>query len=386
MAVTARRVEDAPPILKEAPVGHLVGQGVLEGVLDVGEQARLVEELGGLEPGEALGQRVGGSSGDACEHGHWDVGADHRGGLEQRLVLWRQPVDARRQDRLHRRRHVDGVRGLHEPVRAALAHEHPVVDEAPHALLEEERIALGPREEEPLQGLEAGVAPEQRLQQRGRTLRRERVQPELAVVGLPAPAVPVLGTVVDEEQEPGRRQALDQPVEHRLRLGVDPVEVLEHDQERLDLALPQEEPAQGVDGPLPPRGRVQRLPPAVLHRHVEEREERRQRRLERAVEREELARDLLPDGARLVPVTDLEVTREETRHREIRRGLAIRDGARLEDQPAVGPVGVGDLPDHPRLSDARLADERDHLAMRLCRASRAPRGPARARRPARRSA
>ncbi len=75
----------------------------------------------------------------------------------------------------------------------------------------------------------------------------ERVEPELAVVGLAAPAVPVLRAVVDEEQEPGRRQALDQAVEERLRLGVDPVEVLEDDQERLDLALPQEEPLQGVE-------------------------------------------------------------------------------------------------------------------------------------------
>jgi hypothetical protein len=34
----------------------------------------------------------------------------------------------------------------------------------------------------------------------------------------------------------------------------------------------------------------------------------------------------------------------------------------------VGPVGVGDLPDEPRLPDARLTDERDHLAVPLRRA------------------
>ena len=116
-------------------------------------------------------------------------------------------------------------------------------------------------------------------------------------------------------------------------------------------------------------GRVQRLPPAVLHRHVEQREERGQRRLEGAVEREELARDLLPDGAGLVPVGDLEVALEEVDHREVGRGLAVRDGAGLEDQPAVGPVGVGDLPDEPRLPDAGLADDRDHLAVPARRAA-----------------
>jgi hypothetical protein len=118
----------------------------------------------------------------------------------------------------------------------------------------------------------------------------------------------ILRAVVDEEQEAGRREVLHQPVEHGLRLGVYPVEVLEHDQERLDLAFPQEEPSQGINGSLPPR-RVERLPPAILHRHVEEREERRQRRLERAVEREELAGGLLPDGAGCVAVANLEVPR-----------------------------------------------------------------------------
>ena len=68
-------------------------------------------------------------------------------------------------------------RGLYESIPTALARQHPVVHQAPHALLEEEGVALGPREEEALQGLEAGLAPEQRLQQRARVLGRERVQP-----------------------------------------------------------------------------------------------------------------------------------------------------------------------------------------------------------------
>ena len=44
------RVERASPLLEEAPVGHLVGEGMLERVLEVGEEPRLVEELSGLEP------------------------------------------------------------------------------------------------------------------------------------------------------------------------------------------------------------------------------------------------------------------------------------------------------------------------------------------------
>ena len=45
-------VERAPAILEQAPVGHLVGERMLEGVLEIREEARLVQELGRLEVGE----------------------------------------------------------------------------------------------------------------------------------------------------------------------------------------------------------------------------------------------------------------------------------------------------------------------------------------------
>jgi hypothetical protein len=44
-----RACSPPPPLLEETAVGHLVGEGVLESVLPLGEQARLVEELGPLE-------------------------------------------------------------------------------------------------------------------------------------------------------------------------------------------------------------------------------------------------------------------------------------------------------------------------------------------------
>ena len=47
-------MQGTPAILEEAPVGDLLGQGVLERVLEFREQRGLVKELGGLEAGEAL--------------------------------------------------------------------------------------------------------------------------------------------------------------------------------------------------------------------------------------------------------------------------------------------------------------------------------------------
>jgi hypothetical protein len=46
-------VERAPAVLEHASVGDLGGEHVLEGVLEIREEPRLVEELGGLEVGEA---------------------------------------------------------------------------------------------------------------------------------------------------------------------------------------------------------------------------------------------------------------------------------------------------------------------------------------------
>jgi hypothetical protein len=40
------------PLLQEAAIGDLVGEGVLGGILVLREEARLIQELGGLEVGE----------------------------------------------------------------------------------------------------------------------------------------------------------------------------------------------------------------------------------------------------------------------------------------------------------------------------------------------
>jgi len=50
-------VQHPSPLVEEAAIGDLVGQGVLEGILALGEQARLVEELCSLELCQAAVQR-----------------------------------------------------------------------------------------------------------------------------------------------------------------------------------------------------------------------------------------------------------------------------------------------------------------------------------------
>ena len=125
-----------------------------------------------------------------------------------------------------------------------------------------------------MSGRRAGSDAEERIEQGLGALGRQGVEPELRVVGLAAPAMRVLGAVVHEEEHPGRRQALDQAVQDGLGLAVDPVEVLEDDEQRLDLALAQEQALHRLQGALTALRRVERRPRGVVDRHIQQRQER----------------------------------------------------------------------------------------------------------------
>ena len=146
-----------------------------------------------------------------------------------------------------------------------------------------------------------GSSPSSAGQQLVGALGRQRVDPELGVVALAAPGVAVLRAVVDQQQDPGGRQALDQAVEQRLGLGVDPVQVLEDQQQRLLLALAQQQPLdarRGSGGAAGP-GRAPSQA-ASSTGDVEQGQQRRQDRRQRPVERQQLAGQLLADRPRVV--------------------------------------------------------------------------------------
>jgi hypothetical protein len=70
-------------------VGHLVGEGVFEGVFELGEEAGLVEELGGLQVAEPTTQLLLGQLPDGLQEGEGHLSADDRGGLKESLLLGR---------------------------------------------------------------------------------------------------------------------------------------------------------------------------------------------------------------------------------------------------------------------------------------------------------
>ena len=176
-------------------------------------------------------------NGQEQRHGH--VLADDGGRLEQSLGLGRQAVDARGQDGLDRGGDRQIFDGSGEPIGAAVAGQGPRLHEGPHTLLEEEGIRFRPLDQELLERDECRVSAEERIEQLVSALGRQGIDPELAVVGLAAPGVLVLGAVVDQEHEARRGHALDEAIEQGLGLAVDPVQILEDHHQRLDLALAQ---------------------------------------------------------------------------------------------------------------------------------------------------
>jgi len=206
---------------------------------------------------------------------------------------------------------------------AALAGEHPGLGERADDLLEEERVALAPLDQELPEGGQRPVGTQERLEQLVGARRRQRRDRDLAEAGPAPPVVLELGPVVDEQQEPRCPDPLEEAVEDRPGLGVDPLEVLEDQDERLAIALLQEEAGQRVEHAAPPLARVEGAERLILRQRDEERQDRRDRVVEVGVERPDLCPHLSGDLVRPVAVVQLEVLPEELDDRQVGGGLLV---------------------------------------------------------------
>src|SRR5262249_55445446 len=108
--------------------------------------------------------------------------------MEEGLVLWSEPVDSRKPDRLYGPWHLDHVDVGQQAIGPALTDQQARLHQRPHALLQEKRISLGTSDQELLQRPEALVITEQRPQKFLGTLRRQRIDPQLGVPALAGPA------------------------------------------------------------------------------------------------------------------------------------------------------------------------------------------------------
>ena len=193
--------------------------------------------------------------------------------------------------------------------------------------------------------------------------RRQRIDPHLGEVALPAPAAPVLGSEVDEQQQPRRGDAVQQHFEECLGFGVDPVQILEDQAERLLLRLPDQEPLERIDHGAPAlRGREVR-PGVAAQPHAQNPEKEGGLRQQLLLgESRQLGDDLVPHPRFVIAGMDVEIAGQEVDQRQIRGGLAIGHRPRLQYQPSLHRRGMDELEEDTGLADAGLAHEGDDLA------------------------
>ena len=165
---------------------------------------------------------------------------------------------------------------------------------------------------------------------------------------------------------------LDETVKQGLRLGVDPVEILEDEEDGLVVTLPQEQALDGVERALPALGGIEPLPLGVLDGHLEEGQQGGQGRLEGPIQREELSGHLLSNLAVGLAIVDLEVGLEQVDDRQPAGRLAVGHRARFQDEPLLSPVGVGELVDQAGLPHAGFSHDGDQLAVAFLREDERP--------------
>ena len=74
-------------------------------------------------------------------------------------------------------------------------------DQRSGALFEEERVSFRPLEQQPFERLEVGVLAQKCFQQMLSAFSWQRINSELTIIGLAAPAVPIFGPIIDEKQQ-----------------------------------------------------------------------------------------------------------------------------------------------------------------------------------------
>ena len=180
---------------------------------------------------------------------------------------------------------------------------------------------------------------------------------------LARPAVRVLGAIVHDEQDWCGGHTLHQRVEHGLRLRVDPVQVLEHQEQRLHPTLADQQARHGIERALPSLRRLEPPERVLLGQRVEEPEQRRQQLVQRLVQRQQMPGDLGANRPDIVTLIDAEVRLEQLDHEKVADGAAVRERSGLQNPKSEDAVRMGQLVEEAGLPHARLAhdgDEADH--------------------------
>src|SRR5216684_5702473 len=314
-------------------VGDLLRQRVLEDVLDVPGGWLLVDELPGLQTRQPTLQFVVRLERHALHQPERKFASQHRQGLQQLLLLRRQPVYTRGEHDLHRRGDLYRVHRpgeLHRPV----ALKHAIFEENQHYLFHEEGSALGPLNDEPLEWKQIlAVAQHCREHLLGAFL-AERVETKLRVIGLAIPLMRILEPIVHQQQKFRGPDRIGKQVQQLLGLLVDPVEIFEDYHQRLVERFAQQDALDRFQRPPLPDLSVHLRQRIVTLDYGEQAEQIGQRVFQTSVKREDTSGYLLATFAFIVGCRNVEIVAQQIDNRQVGAGLAMRDRECLQHDPA----------------------------------------------------
>src|SRR5262245_32839207 len=202
--------------------------------------------------------------------------------------------------------------------------QHSRLHQGAHALLQKKGIALGALDQQRREGYEAGVIAKEALQECLDAHGRQRVQTQQRVVGLVTPGMLVLWSIVHQQQQRRREQAVHKAVQQGLGLGVNPVQIFKDQEQRLHLTFAQQYALECGERALPPQLRIKPQKWAIGGQRIQESQQRRNSLLQGFVQGQEVSSDLGPDGARVIAILDVDIALQQVHNREVGGGLAVR--------------------------------------------------------------
>ena len=174
----------------------------------------------------------------------------------------------------------------------------------------------------------------------------------------------VLGAIVEQQQNLRGADTVGEQVQERLALSVDPVQVLENHHEGLIERLAQQDALNRFHRPPASDLRIHLGQRIFAFDQAEQAQEIGQSVLQRAIQGQDLAVDLLAPGALVIFRRNSEILVQQIDQRQISRGLAVRNRKGLQHHPARLRDGL-EFVEEPGLPDSRLSHYRDDLTAPL---------------------
>ena len=333
---------------QQALVGDLLGERVLEDVHRLGRSAQLVQELEAPQLAERGLERA-----SVAPHGSQqprrDLAAEDGGGLEEALGVLRQPVDARHEDFLDRGRDRPDVAQLR------------VVEQGSAQLLDEEGITFRLVENRPRHRLRCSRLAKDGTRHRQAIFWREWAQRDLRRVGLVDPCDAIAGPIGRDEEDRQAGQTFSQRAQVLLRGCVDPVQVLNREDQWPDAAGADRHLPECLERPLLEGVSGEHL--QALRSLLDAEQVKHVRRGLRNVHAQLVQRGAYLAGDRLrgVGVGDAAVRPHDFQDRQVRDGATPRQAAPFEVGDGAAGKPLPELVQEAGFAHPRFPDEPDKL-------------------------